>query len=204
VIDPQDINGKDLLRDLFVKAKILFDFTAPQEFGVLISEKMSIGKQICELLLTQIVKDLQEARSFTESCTRLYFTKESHVHALLNIVRFCGYNVKDSYGLTNIPTFEELDYLTQISFEVYERSRPISVGQANPGTPSLSPNLSSVTMQYEYSLRIGFSPGAHFSSILDVNIDQKHSLIVAPRKWITDYIKLDDAIEKLQSHSKLD
>ena len=61
---------------------------------------------------------------------------------------------------------------------------------AGSGMESLEP--------FEYSLRIGLSHGAHDSNILDVQIDQKHALSVAPRKWITEHIKLDDAIQWLK------
>jgi hypothetical protein len=59
-----------------------------------------------------------------------------------------------------------LDYyivLTQITFELYERNR-------HNGS------------EKEYSLRIAFSPGAHYDSVLDLRMDAEHCLKVAPRK----------------------
>ncbi|RKP21635.1 hypothetical protein ROZALSC1DRAFT_26981 [Rozella allomycis CSF55] len=166
-------NEKAALADLIRKAKILFDFIAPQEFGLFPEEKVEIGKIIANRLLAQILEDLNEAKIHaTDPCTRLYFTKESHVHALLNIVRFGGLEC-------SIGNWDELDYLTQITFEVYERFK-------------------SNTSGFEYSIRIGFSPGAHDSNILDVQIDQKHALSVAPRRWITEHIPLDHAISIIE------
>ena len=58
--------------------------------------------------------------------------------------------------------FETKD-LTQITFEMYERNQGF-VGDK------------------EYSLRVGFSPGAHDPNILDLQLDARHCLNVAPRK----------------------
>ncbi|ORX41725.1 hypothetical protein BCR36DRAFT_587838, partial [Piromyces finnis] len=43
----------------------------------------------------------------------------------------------------------------------------------------------------EYSMRVSFSPGAHDSNLIDLQIDGKHSISVAPRKFITDHVSLD-------------
>lgn len=61
----------------------------------------------------------------------------------------------------------ELDYLTQITFELYERSRGLGGGDG---------------AAMEYSLRIGFSVGAHDSGLIDTQMDTRHALSVAPRK----------------------
>lgn len=65
-----------------------------------------------------------------------------------------------SYILIN---FLHYIVLTQITFELYERNR-------HNGTDK------------EYSLRIAFSPGAHYDSVLDLHMDAEHCLKVAPRK----------------------
>jgi inositol-hexakisphosphate/diphosphoinositol-pentakisphosphate 1-kinase len=49
----------------------------------------------------------------------------------------------------------------------------------------------------EYSLRIGFSPGAHDSNLIDLHLDSNHSLAVQARKWITDHIPLEEALKLL-------
>jgi hypothetical protein len=67
------------------------------------------------------------------------------------------------YGhiLTVISEYNNTD-LTQITFELYERQ------------------LSST--EKEHSLRIGFSPGAHYDSVLDLQMDAEHCLKTAPRR----------------------
>ena len=50
-----------------------------------------------------------------------------------------------------------------MTFELYER--------ASPEGP-------------EYSLSIGFSPGASSSNLIDLQMDHTHSLHVAPRRYI--------------------
>ena len=49
----------------------------------------------------------------------------------------------------------------------------------------------------EVSLRIGFSPGAAGSNILDVELNENHTLTVTPRRWITDYINLEEMLAVL-------
>ena len=63
----------------------------------------------------------------------------------------------------------------------------------------------------EYSLRIGFSPGASSSNLIDLQLDCPHYLKVAPRRfknnlndlfhfsfrWISDHIPLEDALKHL-------
>ena len=54
-------------------------------------------------LLRKVVEDLEEARNSGESSLRLYFTKESHIHTLVNLVLFSGLPIANR----RIP---ELDY----------------------------------------------------------------------------------------------
>jgi inositol hexakisphosphate/diphosphoinositol-pentakisphosphate kinase len=145
------------LRDLFHKSKKLFDYVAPREYGITDQEKLEIGVLTSIPLLEKIISCLTAARSQESACTRLFFTKESHVHTLFNVIR-----LSFSPGITE---FFELDYLTQITFELYERNR--GLGTDNP---------------LEYSLRIGFSPGAHDPGLIDTQMDVAHALSVAPRK----------------------
>ncbi|RKO90183.1 histidine phosphatase superfamily-domain-containing protein [Blyttiomyces helicus] len=169
--------GRDLLRQLYSKAKALYDLIAPQEYGIEDQEKLEIGMLNSQVLLKQLVSDAASARSCPHPATRLYFTKESKVISLLNIVRLCGIPTKISSS-----ALHELDYLTQITFEVYERNR--GLGSDDPDSR-------------EYSLRIGFSQGAHDPNLIDLQLDSKHSLSVAPRRWISDHISLDEALNLL-------
>jgi hypothetical protein len=104
---------------------------------------------------------------------------------------------------------DELDYLTQITFELYERSRGlgniISAGSEDKTWTStyLDESTNVALVEREYSLRVGFSPGAHDSNLLDLQVDCKHSLHVAPRRWITDHIKLEEALKFLSLDGRI-
>lgn len=54
-------------------------------------------------LLKKVVEDLENARNNYGSSLRLYFTKESHIHTLVNLVLFSGLPIANR----RIP---ELDY----------------------------------------------------------------------------------------------
>jgi inositol hexakisphosphate/diphosphoinositol-pentakisphosphate kinase len=82
------------LRSLYNKAKLLFDVVGPLEYGVEPAEKLEIGILNCSVLLKQIIHDLEAAKSSSEPCTRLYFTKESKVICLFNTVMLCGIPTK--------------------------------------------------------------------------------------------------------------
>ncbi|KAL1920945.1 uncharacterized protein VTP21DRAFT_11580 [Calcarisporiella thermophila] len=180
--DEQRENGLTRLKELYRRAKALFDLVAPLEYGVEDEEKLEIGLLTSHPLLQQVIFDLEEARKADNPCTRLYFTKESHVHTLLNIVFLSGFPTR--IAKHELP---ELDYLTQITFELYERNPQIE-----------SDGETSTTK--EYSLRIGFSPGAHDPSILDLSLDGRHCLSVAPRRSLTHHIDLNQAFSYLKSH----
>jgi inositol hexakisphosphate/diphosphoinositol-pentakisphosphate kinase len=117
--------------------------------------------------------------------TRLYFTKESKVQTLLNVILNSGIKCKSNLVSSASATpmmgpartkssasinstmgaddFYELDYLTQIFFGVYERKNEY-------------------TGVSEYAMRIGFSPGAHHSSLIDVDFSSEdHALDIVPR-----------------------
>ncbi|CAG8654120.1 17041_t:CDS:2 [Acaulospora morrowiae] len=172
-----DRSGSDrpMIKELYQHAKNLFDFVAPQEYGINNKEKLQIGLLTSNLLLQGIIKNLEESKSSPTPSTRLYFTKESHVHTLLNVVFLSGLPTRIS--MHDIP---ELDYLTQITFELYERHR---------GT----------TGDKEYSLRVAFSPGVHNSNIMDLHLDARHCLNVAPRMNLTDHLPLDEALSYYKS-----
>ncbi len=46
-------------------------------------------------------------------------------------------------------------------------------------------------------LFLGGFLGAHNSNLIDLHLDSKHSLSVAPRRWISDHINLDTALKFL-------
>ncbi|KAG0365840.1 hypothetical protein BGZ54_006149 [Gamsiella multidivaricata] len=192
-VDGDSGEGLGPIKDLYAKAKILFDFVAPLEYGISEEDRLEIGLLTSMPLIKQIVEDLESCkRPDAAPCTKLYFTKESHVHTLLNIVYLSG--IPTRLRKSKIP---ELDYLTQITFELYERSGP-----AAPNSRSASPFDSPIPGEFpqppqspEYSLRIGFSPGAGNPNILDLQMDSKHCLSVMQRRNLTDHLPLDDALQ---------
>ncbi|KAF9390656.1 hypothetical protein BGX21_011426 [Mortierella sp. AD011] len=197
-VDKDSDSGMGPIKDLYQKTKILFDFVSPLEYGINEADRLEIGLLTSLPLLKQIVEDL-EASKRSGPCTRLYFTKESHVHTLLNIVYLSG--IPTRLSKNEIP---ELDYLTQITFELYERggaTAPVNSspnGPASPSSPSLLNGINSSGFPSpqtpEYSLRIGFSPGAGNPNILDLQMDSKHCLSVMPRRNLTDHLPLDAAL----------
>lgn len=170
------------LKDLYHRSKLLFDFIAPQEYGITKEEKFVIGLLNSRPLLRQIINDLKKASLSTAQnpFSRFYFTKESKVICLLNVVLLCGIPI-----IMERTLLDELDYLTKITFELYERKMPCKVAEGG-------------SEDAEYSLRIGLSPGAHDPSLVDSQVDERHCLNVAPRKWLTDFITLDEALVHLE------
>ncbi|KAJ1724209.1 inositol hexakisphosphate and diphosphoinositol-pentakisphosphate kinase [Coemansia erecta] len=174
---PDPLFAQKEVRQLYYKARLLQNYVSHHEFGITPEQRKAIGVQASVPLLRKLISDLNEIRSTSsDPRTRFYFTKESHIHTLLNIILLCG--------MPNAMTYEqvdELDYLTHIIFEVYERK------------PDVDANV-----DREYSLRIGFSPGASCLHVLDIDIDSTHALKVLPRRNFTHHMPLDSAIDVLQ------
>ena len=111
--------------------------------------------------------------------TRLYFTSESHMHALLNVIRFA--RLPDHGDSTASPLVGpggervladtyELDYLTTIIFRMFER----------PGLPPNDPK--------KFRVEILFSPGTVGDPL---NAPEgTHALPVAPRVVLSDDMEL--------------
>jgi hypothetical protein len=116
-----------------------------------------------------------DAKSF------VYFTKESHIYTLLNCILEGGITTKIKRSA--IP---ELDYLSQICFELYESENK---------TP---PHANDVA-KYAYSIRITISPGCHTFDPLDVQLDSKHCISCAPRRSLTAHADWKEVIETLRA-----
>ncbi|KAG5634473.1 hypothetical protein H0H81_001830 [Sphagnurus paluster] len=165
------------LHELYGRAKALFDLVAPQEYGIDPDEKEEIGVLTSLPLLRNVVQDLEDSRKNGESSLTLYFTKESHIHTLVNLVLLSGLPIANR----RIP---ELDYCSHITFELYERNH--GRGKSDK----------------EYSIRLSLSEGAHSSNVLDSTLDARHSLNVQPRRKLTQHLPYSLVIEKLSKHFK--
>ncbi|KAL8790419.1 MAG: hypothetical protein Q9213_000571 [Squamulea squamosa] len=163
------------LRELYKYAKVLFDFVCPQEYGIADSEKLEIGLLTSLPLLKEIVQDLEAVQASDEAKSFVYFTKESHIYTLLNCILEGGITTKIERNA--IP---ELDYLSTITFELYESE-------------------DQDTETFAYSIRITITPGCHTFDPLDVHLDSKHSIGCAPRRSLTAHQNWREVIETLRA-----
>ncbi|KYK59385.1 inositol pyrophosphate synthase [Drechmeria coniospora] len=179
--DPRD----DPLQELYRLAKVLFDFICPQEYGISDSEKLEIGLLTSLPLLKEIVQDLEETQASKDAKSFFYFTKESHIYTLLNCIIEGGVETKIKRS-----TIPELDYLSQICFELYESElkAPAGADGVAGGEPT-----------FTYSIRITISPGCHVFDPLHVQLDSRHCIGCAPRRSLTAHIDWLQVIKTLRA-----
>ncbi|EJT77694.1 cortical actin cytoskeleton protein asp1 [Gaeumannomyces tritici R3-111a-1] len=175
------------LRELYQLAKVLFDFICPQEYGISDSEKLEIGLLTSLPLIKEIVQDLEEMQASDEAKGFFYFTKESHIYTLLNCILEGGIETK--IKRSSIP---ELDYLSQICFELYE-------SEIKPSTPDAASGNGGDLPSFQYSIRITISPGCHVYDPLDVQLDSRHCISWAPRRSLTAHGDWKKVIETLRA-----
>ena len=143
------------------------------------------------------MEDLEAARGSGGSSLNLYFTKESHIHTLVNLVLLSGLPIANrripelDYAvriplpppILHINSFNYL-YFSQshITFELYERNH----GRGKTDK--------------EYSIKLSLSEGAHSSNVLDSTLDSRHSVNVQPRRKLTQHLPYSDVIARLSKH----
>ena len=82
----------------------------------------------------------------------------------------------------------ELDYLSQICFELYESEN--AEADIDPENPESN---------YNYSIRITISPGCHTFDPLDVQLDSKHCIGCAPRRSLTPHGQWKEVLGTLRA-----
>ncbi|XP_024390949.1 inositol hexakisphosphate and diphosphoinositol-pentakisphosphate kinase VIP1 isoform X2 [Physcomitrium patens] len=121
--------------------------------------------------------------------TRLYFTSESHIHSLINIIRYCHLDdsLKGEAGLVSdedlqrIFEIKELDYLTHIVLRMYENTA-VSLEDSR-----------------RFRIELMFSTGASLSPLEATPRNRDHTLPVMPPDTLQEegsYVTLD-RLEKL-------
>ncbi|KAH7189486.1 histidine phosphatase superfamily-domain-containing protein [Fusarium flagelliforme] len=172
------------LQELYRLAKVLFDFICPQEYGISDSEKLEIGLLTSLPLLKEIVQDLEEMQASDDAKSFFYFTKESHIYTLLNCIIEGGVETKIKRS-----TIPELDYLSQICFELYEAEMKTT---GDGSSPHNAPT-------FTYSIRITISPGCHVFDPLHVQLDSRHCIGCAPRRSLTPHADWLQVIKTLRA-----
>ncbi|KAI5956394.1 VIP1 [Candida jiufengensis] len=165
------------LRELYRLSKVLFDFICPQEYGIKDEEKLDIGLLTSLPLAKQILSDIQDMKKNISSPSVVtYFTKESHIYTLLNVIY--GSQLPMKIARNALP---ELDYLSQIVFELYEADDPTcSTGK-------------------KHSIRLSLTPGCHTQDPLDVQLDDDHYIGCIPRLSLTRHLDMDLVTQRLKS-----
>lgn len=189
----------DGMIELFELSMALADCVVPQEYGIHEADKRVIGSKLCGALLQKIKYDLMVAQSNFDDMhyqldhshaedlainspsravrTRLYFTSESHLHSLLNVLRFpeegqmCAFTPDGLLALEQAP---ELGYLTGVVFRMFESIN-------DPG---------------KFRVEIMFSPG----SSSNVSVDKTCAL--QPYVMINKSIASEDIIDCLDNAIK--
>ena len=146
------------VKRVYYNLKILTDFVIPHEYGVEKKDKLEIGVQIVKPLIMNVISHMEEGfKSFPSCRTFLYFTSESHLHALRNTLVLAGLSANAS-SCESVEAMN-INYFSHCVFKLYEDvSFPI-------------------TSDDRYYINILFSPGAAGDPFEATNPDE-HTLPV--------------------------
>lgn len=191
---------------LFEQSRLFSLAVVPQEYGIGVKLKRFLGTKMCHAFLTKILKDITIATSDDRHTdmsylldsshaddlnirtlgrsirTRLYFTSESHLHTLLNVLRYAcpGQSpMLSEEGVQIIAETKELSYLTHVVFRMFERK---NVAENDPK---------------RFRFEILFSPGAN----ADPREDKSANL--APPVIINGSLPCDDLMHGLTAALEL-
>ena len=106
-------------RPLYSAIKRLADFVVPSEYGVLRKDKWNIGVNIARPLIHRLCENLDQGL-LDDPPTRvnLYFSSESHIHVLRNVLLLSG--IADNRTVATTLDALELNYLSHAVFRLYE------------------------------------------------------------------------------------
>ncbi|XGW19262.1 hypothetical protein V3C99_003246 [Haemonchus contortus] len=143
------VNNEGEFERMYVCVKNMADIVVPQEYGIRKENKICVAQRVCTPLLKKIRNDLHRCIECSEEDesqtrldprasqgiatplrhvrTRLYFTSESHIHTLMNLIRYGGLCSVDDKKWQRAMNFlsgvTEFNYMTQVVLMVYEDSR---------------------------------------------------------------------------------
>ncbi|KAK0426672.1 hypothetical protein QR680_009837 [Steinernema hermaphroditum] len=139
------INNEGEFERMYLCVKNMADIVVPQEYGISEDSKICVAQRVCTPLLKKIKNDLhrciqsEDDEEFQTRLdprhrhplrhvrTRLYFTSESHIHTLMNLIRYGGLCTVDDKkwqrAMNFLSSVTEFNYMTQVVLMVYEDSR---------------------------------------------------------------------------------
>jgi inositol hexakisphosphate/diphosphoinositol-pentakisphosphate kinase len=148
----------DKMDQLWERIEALTGFVTPQEYGVTREDKLYISRMIAKPFFSHLAKQLQNTFS-NEETTRcfLYFSSESHLHALRNALIIC----KTSYNQIVAKNVEGMD-LSYFSHGVIRIFEDLTKDVNHPK---------------RFYSTIHFSPGAHGNPLTQANLQVGQALI---------------------------
>jgi hypothetical protein len=194
------------MQELFDLATKFENTVVPQEYGTVADDKRRIGSMMCNSLLEKIKHDLLVSRSggsgdlhyMLDSShashleinsinravrSRLYFTSESHLYTLLNVLRYSPEGEKKAFcdgGHAKLDDVSELSYLTQVVFRLFQKK-------------TVEGEVSDNNDVNNFRVEISFSPGA----IYDPN--NPDSCEISPYFLLNKSIPCDQLLECLEN-----